>query len=98
MNSFNVAQKKIVFFNDLFHFTKITELDLSQPKEQSLDIDLSDFVLDKIDWKKGLESWNRVFVSKYFKQTCDYYNVFVFVKNFRNFLTNQKTWLTKQKG
>ena len=38
-----------------------TDLDLTQSEEESMDT-LTDFVLNKIDWKKALESWNRIFV------------------------------------
>ena len=40
----------------------ILDLDLTQTEEESIG-KLTEFVLDQIDWKKGLDAWNRIFVS-----------------------------------
>ena len=49
-------------FRQNYRIFVISDLDLTQTEEESIG-KLTEFVLDQIDWKKGLDAWNRIFVS-----------------------------------
>ena len=49
----------------------ISDLDLTQAEEESMG-KLTEFVLDQIDWKKGLDAWNRIFVSEAILQNFNF--------------------------
>ena len=55
----NFAKVKVPVNHRIF---VISDLDLTQTEEESIG-KLTEFVLDQIDWKKGLDAWNRIFVS-----------------------------------